>query len=102
MSNTPRTDLKAFIAHWPISWMREESGPVVDASFARELEDEMTMLRQDAFRYRAIRSSGTDHMRRTLTDWAGDVLALGEELDAAVDAAIVEMDKLYQAEARHA
>lgn len=38
---TPRTDAKVFTAHWPISWCRSEEGPVVDATFARELETEL-------------------------------------------------------------
>ncbi len=45
-------------------------------------------LERDAARYRAIRSICTIQMLNTLTDWAGDTLAPGEELDEAVDAAI--------------
>ncbi len=54
MSPTPRTDAKAFTAHWPISWMREESGPVVDASFARELEGEVDEAQREIARLRAL------------------------------------------------
>lgn len=45
-------------------------------------------LERDAARYRAIRRTDTEHMKRTLIDWANDPLAPFSELDAAVDHAI--------------
>jgi hypothetical protein len=50
MSDTPRSDEKAFASTWPISWNRSESGQVVDLEFAQELEREASGMRDLAFR----------------------------------------------------